>query len=157
MADYPVPTVSSISRRKKFDFSSLTIIFITIGLFTLLAFTSETFLTYRNIYSILYGVSFQFIAIIGFTYLMIIGEIDLSVGSVYAFSGIFMGYLMVVMKLPLLPAMCISLLVCALMGMLTGFLVVRFRLNSMMVTIATLTLIRGLASNFVKRMYNVSL
>ncbi len=156
MASYPIPTDTSISRKKKFNFSSLTIIFLTIGLFTFLSFTSDTFLTYRNIYSILYGVSFQFIAIIGFTYLMIIGEIDLSVGSIYAFSGIFMGYLMVIMKLPLIPAMLISLLVCALMGMITGFLVVRFRLNSMMVTIATLTLIRGLASNFVKRMYGAT-
>ncbi len=156
MADYPLPTAPAISRKKKFNFSSLTIIIITIGLFTLLSFTSDTFLTYRNIYSILYGVSFQFIAIIGFTYLMIIGEIDLSVGSVYAFSGIFMGYLMVMMKVPLIPAMCISLLVCALMGTITGYLVVKFRLNSMMVTIATLTLIRGLASNFVKRMYGAT-
>ncbi len=87
---------------------------------------------------------------------MIIGEIDLSVGSVYAFSGIFMGYLMVIMKLPLFPAWVLSLLVCALMGLITGFLVVKFKLNSMMVTIATLTLIRGLASNFVKRMYGAT-
>jgi ribose transport system permease protein len=87
---------------------------------------------------------------------MIIGEIDLSVGSVYAFSGMFMGYLMVIQKLPLLPALLISLLVCTLMGAITGFLVVRFRLNSMMVTIATMTLIRGLASNFVKRMYGAT-
>ena len=156
MGSIPIPTDTSISRKKKFNFSSLTIIFLTIGLFAFLSLTSDTFLTYRNIYSILYGVSFQFIAIIGFTFLMIIGEIDLSVGSVYAFSGIFMGYLMVIMKLPLIPAMLISLLVCALMGMMTGYLVVKFRLNSMMVTIATMTLIRGLASNFVKRMYGAT-
>ena len=149
-------TVPSISRKKYFDFSSLTIIFLTIGLFTYLSFTSDTFLTTRNIYSILYGLSFQFFAIIGFTYLMIMGEIDLSVGSVYAFSGMFMGYLMVTMKVALLPAMGISLLVCALMGLGTGFLVVRFRLNSMMVTIATMTLIRGLASYFVARMYGAT-
>ena len=104
----------------------------------------------------MYGVSFQFIAIIGFTYLMILGEIDLSVGSVYAFSGMFMGYLMVIEKMSLFPAMLISLLACTLMGAITGFLIVRFRLNSMMVTIATMTLIRGLASNFVKRMYGAT-
>ena len=82
MGSIPIPTDTSISRKKKFNFSSLTIIFLTIGLFAFLSLTSDTFLTYRNIYSILYGVSFQFIAIIGFTFLMIIGEIDLSVGSV---------------------------------------------------------------------------
>lgn len=156
MANNAISTGTSISRKRKFSFGSLTIILITASLFAFLTFTSETFFTYRNIYSILYGVSFQFIAIIGFTYLMIIGEIDLSVGSVYAFSGMFMGYLMVMQKMPLLPAMLISLLVCTLMGVITGFLVVRFKLNSMMVTIATMTLIRGLASNFVKRMYGAT-
>ncbi len=155
-SSYPIPSATSISKKKRVNYSSWTIILLTLGLFALLSFTSDTFFTYRNIYSILYGVSFQFIAIIGFTYLMIIGEIDLSVGSVYAFSGIFMGYLMVMMKLPLLPAMLVSLLACALMGLITGALVVKFRLNSMMVTIATLTLIRGLASNFVKRMYGAT-
>ncbi len=149
-------TSAPISRKKSFDFSSFTIIFIALTLFIFLSFTSDTFLTTRNIYSILYGVSFQFFAIIGFTYLMIMGEIDLSVGSVYAFSGMFMGYLMVMMKVPLLPAMGISLLVCVLMGMITGYLVVRFRLNSMMVTIATMTLIRGLSSYFVKAMYGAT-
>jgi ribose/xylose/arabinose/galactoside ABC-type transport system permease subunit len=156
MATNQTLTVPPISRRKSFDFSSLTVIIIALGLFTFLSLTSDTFLTTRNIYSILYGVSFQFFAIIGFTYLMIMGEIDLSVGSVYAFSGMFMGYLMVTMKVALLPAMAISLLVCVLMGLGTGYLVVRFRLNSMMVTIATMTLIRGLASNFVARMYGAT-
>ncbi len=156
MANNSITSVTSINRKKKIGLGSITVIMVTTGLFALLTFSSETFFTYRNIYSILYGVSFQFIAIVGFTYLMIIGEIDLSVGSVYAFSGMFMGYLMVIQKLPLFQAMLISLLVCTLMGAITGFLVVRFRLNSMMVTIATMTLIRGLASNFVKRMYGAT-
>ena len=156
MADQAISAAPTISRKKKFNPGSLTVILITVILFVFLALTSDTFLTYRNIYAILYGVSFQFLAVIGFTYLMIIGEIDLSVGSVYAFSGMFMGYLMVMKKVPLLPAMGISLLACILMGALTGFLIVRFRLNSMMVTIATMTLIRGLASNFVKRMYGAT-
>jgi ribose transport system permease protein len=56
----------------------------------------------------------------------------------------------------MLPAMGLSLLACIVMGALTGFLIVKFRLNSMMVTIATMTLIRGLASNFVKRMYGAT-
>lgn len=156
MADLEITTRPTISRKIEFNLGSLTIILITIVLFTALSFTSETFLTYRNIYSIIYSVSFQFLAVIGFTYLMIIGEIDLSVGSVYAFSGIFMGYLMVMKDIPLLPAMGLSLLASVLMGGITGFLIVRFRLNSMMVTIATMTLIRGLASNFVKRMYGAT-
>ena len=156
MAENAISAQKTISRRRKFSVSALSVIILTVLQFALLAFTSDTFFTYKNIYAILYGVSFQFIAIIGFTYLMIIGEIDLSVGSVYAFSGMFMGYLMVMQKVPLIPAILISLTVCTIMGAITGFLVVKLRLNSMMVTIATMTLIRGLASNFVKRMYGAT-
>jgi len=122
MAMSSTETAISISRKKRFSFGALTIVLITAILFAFLTFTSETFFTYRNIYAIFYGVSFQFIAVIGFTYLMIIGEIDLSVGSIYAFSGMFMGYLMVMKDVPLLPAMGLSLLVCVVMGALTGFL-----------------------------------
>ena len=112
MPEGAIPASTTISRKQKFNFSSLTVFLITLALFVFLTFTSETFFSYRNIYAILYGVSFQFLAVIGFTYLMIIGEIDLSVGSVYAFSGMFMGYLMVMKKIPLLPAMGLSLLAC---------------------------------------------
>jgi len=146
----------TLINKKKFNWSSITIIALALALGLGLALTSKTFFSFQNIHSILYDTSLMFFGVIGFTYLMIMGEIDLSVGSVYAFSGMFMGYLMVMMKVPLLPAMGISLLVCVLMGMLTGFLVVRFRLNSMMVTIATLTLIRGLSSYFVKAMYGAT-
>jgi len=130
MAMSSTETAISISRKKRFSFGALTIVLITAILFAFLTFTSETFFTYRNIYAIFYGVSFQFIAVIGFTYLMIIGEIDLSVGSIYAFSGMFMGYLMVMKDVPLLPAMGLSLLVCVVMGALTGFLIVRFKLKT---------------------------
>ncbi len=115
MAMSSTETAINISRKKRFSFGALTIVLITAVLFAFLTFTSDTFFTYRNIYAIFYGVSFQFIAVIGFTYLMIIGEIDLSVGSVYAFSGMFMGYLMVMKDVPLLPAMGLSLLACVVM------------------------------------------
>ena len=143
-------TGSGLSMKRRPDFSSVTVILLTAVLFAVIGMASKTFLTYSNIYSILYGVAFQFLAAIGFTYLMIMGEIDLSVGSVYAFAGMFTGYLMLKKHLPLAPSIIISLAVCLLLGLLTGFLVVRLRLNSMMVTIATMTLVRGLASNFVK-------
>ncbi len=137
---------------KRLDLSAITIVALTALLFSVLSFTSSTFLTYSNIYSILFGVSFQSLAIIGFTYLMIMGEIDLSVGSVYAFSGMFTGYLMLKLKLSLWLSVGISLGVCLAIGLLTGLLVVKLRLNSMMVTIATMTLVRGVASTFVKQL-----
>lgn len=144
--------VVTLSTKKGLDFSTTTVLVLTALLFVGLSLTSNTFLRYDNIYSILYGVSFQFLAVIGFTFLLIMGEIDLSVGSVYAFSGMFVGFMTIKLDVPLPLAVLISLAVCAGMGLLTGLLIVKLHLNSMMVTIATMTLIFGLASNFVKKL-----
>ena len=142
--------------RKRPDFSTATVLALAVLLCVGLAFTSDTFLRYDNLYSVLYGVSFQFFAVIGFTFLLIMGEIDLSVGAVYAFSGMLVGFLVLKLQVPLLLAVVISLCACTLIGLCTGFLVVKLRLNSMMVTIAVMTLVFGLVSNFVKRLYGAT-
>lgn len=123
---------------------TFTIAILTFLLFMLLASGSDTFLSYRNIYTILYGVSIEYFAVIGFTILLIMGEVDLSVGSVYGFSGVLTGFLMMA-GLPFPPALVLAIAFCAGFGMLTGSLVTRFNLNSMMVTIGMMTLIRGLS------------
>lgn len=132
------------TKDKNLNLGALTIIILTGGLFLLLSFTSDTFFTYRNIYTIFYGVSIEFFAIIGFTYLLIMGEVDLSIGSVYCFSGVMVGYLMMI-DVPLFPALLISLACCTCFGLITGLLVTKFKANSLMVTIGSMTLIRGLA------------
>ena len=132
------------TRGKNLNPGALTIVILTGGLFLLLSFTSDTFFTYRNIYTIFYGVSIEFFAVIGFTYLLIMGEVDLSVGSVYCFSGVMVGYLMMI-DVPLFPALLISLACCTCFGLITGLLVTKFKANSLMVTIGSMTLIRGLA------------
>ena len=125
------------------NLSAVSLLAVTVVVCVSLSLTRETFWSYNNIYSILYGVSIEFFAILGFTYLMIMGEIDLSVGSVYAFSGIFAGYLMT-LDVPIWLAVLLALVACGLIGLVNGWLVVKFRLNSLMVTIGMMILVRGL-------------
>ncbi len=132
--------------------SAWTILFLTIVFFVAVTAVRPTFLSYNNVYSILYGVSIQFFAAIGFTLLLIMGEIDLSIGSVYAFSGLFVGLLMRTMKMPLWEAVLVSLAVATLFGILSGYLVVRFKVSSMMITIGTMTLIRGIVRGMARRL-----
>ena len=81
-----IPKNSSLKTGdKNMNLGALTIVILTTGLFLFLSVTSDTFFTYRNIYTIFYGVSIEFYAVIGFTYLLIMGEVDLSIGSVYCF------------------------------------------------------------------------
>ena len=69
------------------------IIFVTLVTFVVFSVSRKAFLSPENIYGLFYGVSLDLYAITGFTLLIIMGEIDLSVGSVYALSGTTAGYL----------------------------------------------------------------
>ncbi|SHO65908.1 ribose transport system permease protein [Pseudoxanthobacter soli DSM 19599] len=115
-----------------------------IALCLLLGLTKPQFATYNNLYSVLYGVSLNAFAVLGFTLVMAGGEIDLSVGSVFAFTGMATGMLMAE-GVPVYPAIGIALVGAALIGFVNGFLVVRFRVNSLMLTIGTMLVVRGLA------------
>lgn len=76
--------------------------------------------------------------------IVITNEIDLSVASILGFSSSLLGLLWE-SKLPMPVAIVVCLLVGGLCGLLNGFLIVRFRLPSLAVTIGTLALFRGFA------------
>ncbi len=136
--------ISNRYLHKKFEIGEYTILFLIAGLFLLLTLTSNTFNTYDNLYSLIYGVSIQFFAVIGFMLLIIMGEIDLAVGSMYGLSGTMVGFCMTVWKWSLLPSSLLVLLLCTMFGYFVGWLVTQFRLNSMMVTLGTLSLVSGI-------------
>jgi ribose transport system permease protein len=125
------------------NLGAYSLMFVTVLLCVILTATQDNFLTFQNLHSLLYGVSIQFFAIIGFTYLMIMGEIDLSVGSVYAFSGMFIGYMMMY-DVPMVVALPVAIVLCAVIGLVNGLLIVKFRLNSLMITIGMMIFIRGI-------------
>lgn len=78
------------------------------------------------------------------TWLMIAGEIDLSVASVFGLTGVIFA-MAIENSVPLPLAILIGLVCGALAGLLNGFLTLRFGLPSLVVTVGTLGLFRGLA------------
>lgn len=76
--------------------------------------------------------------------LMIGGEFDLSVGSVIGASGMSVMLLTVHLGWSLWPAVLVTTLLAATIGLANGLLVVRTRLPSFIVTLGTLFIIRGL-------------
>jgi len=90
-------------------------------------------------------VSAQFMIIaVGACLLMIAGEFDLSVGSMIGFAGMSMAILSVHFDLPLWLAIGLTFALCLLLGAVNGFLVIRTRLPSFIVTLAFLYILRGL-------------
>ncbi|MGQ0561716.1 MAG: ABC transporter permease [Gemmatimonadota bacterium] len=77
--------------------------------------------------------------------LMIGGEFDLSVGSIIGVAGMSVLLLTTHFGWSFWPAFAATYFLCALIGFCNGYLVVRTRLPSFIVTLATLFVLRGIA------------
>ncbi len=77
------------------------------------------------------------------TYVLVIGEIDLSVGSVLALSGAVMGVAMAQWHWPLWAALIAALATGLVCGAFNGLVSIRWRLPSFSVTLGTLEMARG--------------
>ena len=70
----------------------------------------------------------------------------------YGLSGTLVGLLMVQAKWAFAPSVLFVLLVCTAFGALVGFVVTKLQLNSMMVTLGTMSLLKGLTAVFFNMM-----
>jgi ribose transport system permease protein len=112
-------------------------------LFIGFSISSEQFLTTDNIINIVRQVSIVGILAVGMTFVILIGGIDLSVGSVMALTGTIMAGLMVNMALPPLLAILLGIALGALIGLISGSLVAQARIPAIIVTLAMMEVARG--------------
>ena len=105
---------------------------------------SPHFFTIKNLRSLLTNAAPLLIYATGMTYILVLGEIDLSVGSVGAVAAAAWILSMTKLKLPLYAAFLIALLVGAVCGVLTGFMVVKLRINAFMASLGMQFILRGI-------------
>ncbi|TCL71327.1 ABC transporter permease [Rhizobium sp. BK251] len=120
-----------------------------VGLIILCVFfslTSEYFLSARNGLNVLDQITVLGILAIGMTLVIVIGGIDLSVGSVLAFSMMMMGVMERQLGLPLGLAIVVGVLTGALCGLVSGLLVTVAKLPAFIATLAVMSATRGLAN-----------
>ncbi len=114
-----------------------------IVLVIILSFASDYFLTFNNLLNILRQVSIIGIVAYGMTFVILSGGIDLSVGSVLAFSSaITAGVMSSTHRFAL--AILAGLATGALMGTFTGILVSKAKMPAFIVTLAMMSIGRGL-------------
>lgn len=100
------------------------------------------FLTHANILNVLRQTSINSIIAIGMTLVILTGGIDLSVGSILAFCGAVMASLLNAGYNPLL-AFIVTLALGLVFGFFNGFLVSKMKLQAFIVTLVTMTFLRG--------------
>jgi simple sugar transport system permease protein len=101
------------------------------------------FLSVNNIRGVLGLLPETALVAVGVTLLMISGEFDLSVGSVFALMPMTMAVL-VVGGWPFWAAVAAALAVCALIGFLNGWITIRFDIPSFITTLGMLFMARSL-------------
>lgn len=121
--------------------SVLIIVIIIVG--ALITFLNRNFLSVFNLLNILDAVSIVGIASIGATFVLIGGELDLSVGSMLGLSAICASWAMQA-GIPWPVAIIIGLGVGALGGLANGLVVTRFNISSFIVTLGMLSIARGI-------------
>ena len=115
-----------------------------LGLTLLGTSLSPFFLTPGNVANLLAALMEVAIMAVPMTLIIIVGEIDLSVESMAGLASSILGFLWAA-GVPLTVAIPLVLLAGALGGLLNGLLIAKGRLPSLVVTLGTLALFRGMA------------
>lgn len=120
------------------------IIVVTIITALYFALNTSTFMTGANFKTLLpYFAPIAMLAV-GEVFVMILGEIDLSIGAMYLFAP-FVFYKFSTAGIPLVPSVILALLVCLAVGLANGFFVAVVGINSFVATLAMLFTFEGLA------------
>lgn len=113
-----------------------------VGLLIYFSFASEYFLDLENGINILTALSVAGILAIPGTMLLIAGQVDLSIGSAAAFAGTIVGVYSAKSSLQLGIGAAIA--VGILVGLVNGYLITKVQVNSLITTLGTLAILRGL-------------
>lgn len=111
-----------------------------------LSFATDAFLSVRNFLNILDQVTVLAIMAVGMTFVILIGGIDLAVGSVLALAMMVMGYAAQEMGLPLALAIPLGIVAAGLCGLVSGLLITQFAVPAFIATLAMMSVARGLAN-----------
>jgi ribose transport system permease protein len=110
----------------------------------IIGFKNPVFLSLTNLTNVLIQATIISIIAVGMTFVIISGGIDLSVGSIVAFSGMILGYM-----LNSNYSVLISIIVCLLIGIsfgfINGFLISFFKIPPFIATLGMMSVCRGFA------------
>ncbi|AMJ40583.1 ABC transporter permease [Anaerotignum propionicum] len=126
---------------------NMVIVFL-IGLCIGFGVTTDTFFTTKNVMNLTSQMAINALLATGLTYVIILGGIDISVGSVAALAGVFsamVGLMFPNMSvfLSIIILIVSSLIIGGICGFFNGIMITKFKVVPMITTLATMTIARG--------------
>lgn len=132
-------------KMKKVDLSNMSSLIVLIVLCIGLSFAEPAFRAPANLINILQQVTVIAVLALGVNIVIFTGGIDISVGSVVAFTGIVMGKIIVEGGMSPVLGVTAALVVGALCGTFNGIMISKFKLQPMIATLAMMSMARGAA------------
>ena len=123
-------------------------------LIVFMSISTQGFFTAGNLLNILRNVALQGCIAFGMTMVIISGEIDLSIGSTVALTGVIIGMTsgtlvnmgIMPMEQAVVVGMLLSLIVAVCIGLFNGWLLTRFKIPSFIITLAMMNALYGVAA-----------
>jgi ribose transport system permease protein len=115
-----------------------------VGLVATIPFFNEYFLSFANLRILLLANAHIALTAVGMGMLLVVGEVDLSIGSVMALAGIVAALCMKELHLPIAIAVLAGMLAAVLVGIINGFFIVTVGVNFLIMTLATMGIVRGI-------------
>lgn len=128
--------------RKKLDLSKYMALIVLVVLVILITFLNPQFIAPSNLMNLLRQSSINCLIAFGMTFVILTGGIDLSVGSVLAFTGAVAATL-ILSGTPVWLACIVCLVLGAVLGGVNGFLISYGKVTAFIATLATMTIWRG--------------
>jgi D-xylose transport system permease protein len=135
---------ASIDKVRSGDLGSLPVVVGLVIIWTVFGTLNPTFLSSNNLANLLFDASTVGVISLGIVCVLMVGEIDLSVGSISGFASAMVGMLWVNEGWPVALAIVAALVVGAIFGMLYALLFNRLGMPSFVSTLAGLLAILGL-------------
>jgi simple sugar transport system permease protein len=116
---------------------------VAIGLMIYFQLSAPVFLTHDNLVNIAQAAAPTAIVAVGIVLLLVSGEIDLSVGMVFALAPFLMRYAVDFYGVPAIPAILLAFVLAAGIGFVNGFISIRLRVPSFVTTLGTFYFLQG--------------
>ncbi|MDR0644340.1 MAG: ABC transporter permease [Treponema sp.] len=106
---------------------------------------TESFLKPDNLFNVARQISMLGIAAVGMAFVLLLGGIDLSIGSQVTLVNIVAAWLMVKAGIHPFFACCLSLIMSGAVGFINGWIIANIKMPPLIVTLASMTMLEGLA------------
>jgi ribose transport system permease protein len=128
--------------KRDLDVRGIVLFSVLLIMIIIFSFISKYFFTLNNFMNLGMYSAVNGIIALGMTFIIITGNMDLSVGAIMSWSGIITAYMLSLTGNVFLSVI-LALLVGIVVGIVNGILVTRLKVNSIIITIGTMLILRG--------------